>query len=260
MVDADQPSRRGVAAYYDRLAPVYGEGTLFEARRAAVLAAITDDLTAAGAVLDLGCGNGTYCTEFVARLPAALVLGADLSVDMLCAARRRVGGRLSVVQADATALPLQDARVDLVFMSHVLQLVDDIECCVAEVARCLAPGGRWISTVGVSGWRESLRGVLGPEVLQELAALVASVRSRAATDDEAHVAAACTRAGLRPTWRKAPFSVTWAAVEEWIRIRWLTVAEEAQRERAERWLAQFRPRTAGLSFSISETLLVAHKA
>jgi SAM-dependent methyltransferase len=260
MVDADQPSRRGVAAYYDRLAPVYGEGALFEARRAAVLAAIADDLTGAGAVLDLGCGNGTYCAEFVARMPAGVVLGADLSVDMLCAARRRVGGRLSVVQADATALPLHGGRFDIVFMSHVLQLVDDIEHCVAEVARCLGPAGRWITTVGVSGWRESLRGVLGPEVLQELAALVASVRSRTAADDEARVAAACARAGLQPTWHSAPFSVTWAAVEEWIHIRWLTVAEEAQRARAEHWLAEFRPRTAGLSFSISETLLVARKA
>ena len=262
VVDPEQSRdrSRGVAAYYDRLAPVYGEGAVFGARRAAVLAAIGGELAHARAVLDLGCGNGTYCAEFVARVPTALVHGADLSAEMLDAARRRVGKRLSVVQADAAALPFHDASFDVVFMSHVLQLVDNIERCVAEVATCLAPGGRWITTVGVSGWRETVRRLLGPEASQELAALVASVRSRAATDDETRVAAACTGVGLQPTWRSASFSVTWAALEEWIQIRWLTVADEAQRVRAERWLAQVRPRAAGLSFSISETLLVARRA
>ena len=249
-----------MAAYYDRLAPVYGEGVVFAARRAAVLAAITGELASARAVLDLGCGNGTYSAEFVARVPTALVLGADLSAEMLSAARRRVGSRLPVVQANAAALPFHPASFDVVFMSHVLQLMDDIERCVAEVATCLAPGGRWITTVGVSGWREGVQRVLGPQALQELAALVASMRSHAATDDETRVVAACAGVGLQPTWRSAPFSVTWAAVEEWIQIRWLTVADEAQRARAESWLAQVRPRTTGLSFSIAETLLIARKA
>jgi SAM-dependent methyltransferase len=211
-------------------------------------------------VLDLGCGNGTYGAEFVARVPNALVLGADLSAEMLFVARRRVGRRLLVVQADAAALPFHPGSFDVVFMSHVLQLVDDIERCVAEVANCLAPGGRWITTIGVSGWRESVQRLLGPEALQELAALVGSVRSRAAIDDETRVTAACAAMGLHPTWRSAPFSVTWSALEEWIQIRWLTVADEAQRARAESWLTEVRPRTAGLSFSISETLLVAQAA
>ena len=139
-------------------------------------------------------------------------------------------------------------------------MVDDIERCVAELATCLARGGRWISTVGVSGWRESLHRFLGAEALQELAAVIASVRSPAATDDQTRVVAACAGVGLQLTWRRAPFSVMWPALEEWIHIRWTTVADEAWRARAESWLAQVRPRAAGLSFSISETLLVARKA
>ena len=251
---------RGIEEYYERLAPVYGEGAVFGARRAAVLAAIADELAGARAVLDLGCGNGTYAAEFVARVPAAVVLGADLSAGMLSAARRRVGERLSVVQTDAVALPFHHASFDVVFMSHVLQLVDDIERCVAEVAACLAPGGRWITTVGVSGWRESVLRLLGPEALQELAALVESGWSRAANDNERRVSAACAAAGLQPTWRSASFSATWAALEEWIQIRWLTIADEARRARVERWLAQVRPGAAGLTFSISESFLVARRA
>ena len=49
---------RAVAAYYDRLAPVYGAGAYFQARRRAVLAAIRSDIAAARRLLDLGCGNG----------------------------------------------------------------------------------------------------------------------------------------------------------------------------------------------------------
>lgn len=248
-----------VAAYYSRLAPVYGEGAVFGARRAAILTAIADELASAHTVLDLGCGNGTYAAEFVARFSNAWVLGADLSTQMLSAARDRVGQRLSVVQADAVALPFHCARFDVVFMSHVLQLIDDIERCVAEVAACLVPGGQLITTVGVSGWRETVARVLGPEVLQELAALVASVRSRAATDNETRVSAACADVGLQLTWRTVSFSVTWAALEEWIQIRWLTVASEEQRMRAESLLGRVGQSASHLSFTISETLLVARK-
>jgi ubiquinone/menaquinone biosynthesis C-methylase UbiE len=249
----------GVAAYYDRLAPVYGEGEVFAARRDAVLSAIGTELANARMVLDLGCGNGTYGAEFAARLPTARVVGADLSPAMLHAARRRVGERMFFVQANATALPFRSGGFDLVFMSHVLQLVDDIERCAAEVAACLVPGGLWITTIGVSGWRATVLDVLGPEALQELAALVASVQSRAVTDDEARVTAACARAGLQPTYRRAPFCATWAGLEEWLRIRWFTITDDAARQRAEHWLAQARPRAAGRMLSVNETLLVARK-
>jgi ubiquinone/menaquinone biosynthesis C-methylase UbiE len=249
----------GMAAYYDRLAAVYGDGEVFAARRAAVLSAVAAELTGARAVLDLGCGNGTYAAEFCARAPAARVVGADLSPEMLQAARRRLGERSLLVRGDATALPFRAACFDLVFMSHVLQLVDDIERCVADIATCLASGGLWITTVGVSGWRETVGRLLGAEALQELAALVASTRSHAPTDDQPRVAAACARAGLQPAWRSASFSVTWPALEEWLRIRWLTILDEAARVRVEAWLEQPRPRSAGLTASIAETLLVARK-
>ena len=132
----DKPERPAdaVAAYYDRLAPSYGEGELFAARRAAVLTAIAAEVENARAILDLGCGNGTYLAEFAVRVPAALVVGADLSPAMLSAARARIGAPTTVVRTDAIALPFRSARFDLVFMSHVLQLVHDVGRCIAEVA------------------------------------------------------------------------------------------------------------------------------
>jgi hypothetical protein len=143
-------------------------------------------------------------------------------------------------------------------MSHVLLLVTDIERCVAEVARSLVPGGRLVATTGTSHWRDMARQFLGSDEWQDLEALFASGLS-AGADDEARAAAACVRVDLQPEWRRASFSVTWPAIVEWVRIRWLTIADETQRARAEQWFAQVRPRAAELTLEFTETLLVARK-
>jgi ubiquinone/menaquinone biosynthesis C-methylase UbiE len=46
--------------------------------------------------------------------------------------------------ADACALPFRRGSFDLVFMSHVLLLVPDIERCIAEISQCLAAGGKLV--------------------------------------------------------------------------------------------------------------------
>jgi SAM-dependent methyltransferase len=250
---------RAVAVYYDRLAPVYGDGVYFAARRAAVLAAVAAEVARARALLDLGCGNGAYAAEFATRAPAASVTGADLSPEMLRAARGRAGGRVALVRADAGALPFRAASFDLVFMSHVLLLVADVERCVTEVARSLVPGGVLVATVGSHGWRDVLPQFLGAADLQALEGLFAASRLRAAENDESQAAAACVRAGLRPEWRRTSFAVGWPAVEEWIRIRWLTIADAEQRARVERWFAATRPCAGALTLPLAETLLLARK-
>jgi ubiquinone/menaquinone biosynthesis C-methylase UbiE len=257
-VERNSQSARSVAAYYDRLAPVYGEGEYFRARRAAVLSTIGTELADARAVLDLGCGNGAYAGELAARASAARVVGADLSPAMLRQARRRLGANMPLLRLDATALPFRHDSFDLVFMSHVLLLVADIERCVAEVSRSLAPGGRLVATVGTSHWRDLVGDFLGADAWPQLEALFGS-GLRAAADDEMRAAAACARAGLQSEPRTAAFSVTWLAVEEWVRIRWLTIVDDAVRAHAERWLAQVRPRATELRVEFTETLLVARK-
>jgi SAM-dependent methyltransferase len=248
--------RRGVAAYYDRLAPVYGAGALFAARRAAVVALMAGDLAAAHRVLDLGCGNGVFGSEFLARSPQALVVGADLSSEMLAAAQRRLGGRAPVLRADAGALPFRAGSFDLVFMSHVLLLVPDIERCVTEVSNLLAAGGKLVATVGAGAWRSTLGAILDPEEVQQLEALFGVCHMRV-SDDEGRADAACRAVGLRAEVKHAPFSVDWNGVEEWIRIRWLTMLDEPLRTQAESWVAALRSRAAGHALQFAETVLIA---
>lgn len=102
-----------------------------------------------GRILDLGCGTGAWLGPLGRRYSGASMLGLDLALPMLqgAAARdafwRRLIGRpsASLVCAHATALPLADASVDLVWSNLMLQWLPDPEPALAEVWRVLRPGG-----------------------------------------------------------------------------------------------------------------------
>lgn len=95
------------------------------------------------AVLDLGCGSAPTAE----LLTSGDYLGADLSADEL---RLAVARGVAVVQADATALPVRDAAVDVVVTSMALMLVPLVPT-LAEVARVLRPGGLLVAVLPASG-------------------------------------------------------------------------------------------------------------
>ena len=261
MTDPERsPDREtAIAAYYDRLAPVYGEGEYFRTRRLTALAAAAAEIESARTWLDLGCGNGAYLAELAARKPMKAV-GADLSPEMLGAAHKRLGDRAALVRADAMMLPFRSGCFDVVFMSHVLQLVSDVDVCATEVARLLTRGGHLIATVGFGGLRSTLKRFLVPEEMSDLDPLLGpDLRSPAEQHEQERMLAACRRAGLQPEVRSAEFSVSGVALEEWIRVRWLSIAAEPSRARAERRLEAVRPRVAAMTFPFVEDLIVARK-
>jgi ubiquinone/menaquinone biosynthesis C-methylase UbiE len=87
-------------------------------------------------VADIGCGSGRYLGAL--RGAGARVVGVDLSVGMLAA----VPDPPALLAADAQALPLTDAAIDVVMMMHMLYHVPDPALAVAEAARVLRRGGR----------------------------------------------------------------------------------------------------------------------
>jgi ubiquinone/menaquinone biosynthesis C-methylase UbiE len=100
-------------------------------------------------VLDLACGTGAMMRRLMARLPDALLFGADLSLAQLKAARQRTPA-LAVVQSDASALPFRSRSFDVVHWSWFLEHVprDRDVGILREVRRLLAPGGVvWMSEV-----------------------------------------------------------------------------------------------------------------
>ena len=95
-------------------------------------------------MLDLGCGAG----RFVAALQDAGAdpVGVELAEAALERARRNVpGAELHALGADG-AIPLEDASVDLVWCSEVLEHVPDTAGLLSEARRVLRTGGRLLVT------------------------------------------------------------------------------------------------------------------
>jgi demethylmenaquinone methyltransferase/2-methoxy-6-polyprenyl-1,4-benzoquinol methylase len=93
-------------------------------------------------VVDLACGTGD-----IARLAAAggsAVLGIDLTLDMLILAAPR-DARIRFAAGDMAALPLRAGSADVVTTGYGLRNVPDLDVAIAEIARVLRPGGRFLS-------------------------------------------------------------------------------------------------------------------
>ncbi|MEZ5116850.1 MAG: methyltransferase domain-containing protein [Candidatus Nanopelagicales bacterium] len=100
-------------------------------------------------VLEVGCG-AAQCSRWLAGRGARPV-GLDLSAGQLRHAAsldRSTGTRVPVVLADARRLPFAAAAFDVAFSSYgAVQFVADLDRLLAEVARVLVPGGRWVMSV-----------------------------------------------------------------------------------------------------------------
>lgn len=100
-------------------------------------------------VVEVGCGAAQCARWLVTR--GAEVVGVDLSAGQLRHAAglaARTGIAVPLVRADAGRLPLRDASVDLACSAFgAVPFVADSAAVMAEVARVLRPGGRWVFSV-----------------------------------------------------------------------------------------------------------------
>ena len=94
-------------------------------------------------VLDIGCGSGAYIEPVCQRLPqGGRLLAGDLSGGMLrSVAAKSLPVCVSLLNTDATQIPLPDGCCDVVLANHILGHITQIEAAVAEIRRVLRPGG-----------------------------------------------------------------------------------------------------------------------
>ena len=135
-------------------------------------------VTAASRVLDVGAGLGGPA-RFLASRYHCRVVALELHAGRAAGAARLtrrvgLGGRVTVVSADATALPFGTGRFDACLSQEALLHVEDKAAVLAECHRALAPGGRlvftdWIAHPGLGPReRERLREWMAATTLQTL--------------------------------------------------------------------------------------------
>jgi SAM-dependent methyltransferase len=92
--------------------------------------------------LDIGCGNGAFTEELIARCAPAAVTAIDPSDDQLAYARSRPGARMTDFRVgDAQKLPFDDDTFDVAAMALVIAFLPEPGQAVAEMARVVRPGG-----------------------------------------------------------------------------------------------------------------------
>ena len=104
-----------------------------------------------GPILDLPVGTGYFTVE-MARRHDGIVVGVDIAEGMVREASERGAAEapnLVAVQADAHHLPFGDAAFRAVLCTNGLQVMPGLVPSIAEMARVLAPGGRfYVSVIG----------------------------------------------------------------------------------------------------------------
>ena len=123
----------GLSEWYDR---TFATNELARAPRDAALRLLGEG---SGRLLDVGCGTGAHTAAFAER--GWKVVGIDISADQLRMARER---GVEVLQADAAALPFEDASFDAAISMWTHTDVDDFSPLLDEVVRVLRPDGPFV--------------------------------------------------------------------------------------------------------------------
>jgi demethylmenaquinone methyltransferase / 2-methoxy-6-polyprenyl-1,4-benzoquinol methylase len=92
-----------------------------------------------GRVLDLCCGTADVLVSLQRRRGRAMILGSDFCHPMLLEARRKTQSPL--FEADALALPLADASLDLITIAFGFRNLANYRGGLEELLRALKPGG-----------------------------------------------------------------------------------------------------------------------
>ncbi len=136
-----------IAPRYDLTNRVISFGIDLHWRRVAIRQ--LRDLPSDATVLDLACGTCDLAREVVRQMPAARVVGADLSRAMLGLARKKLApkgraadGAIALVNAPAEALPFREGTFDAVTIGFGIRNVPDYRAGLVEMLRVIRRGGR----------------------------------------------------------------------------------------------------------------------
>jgi SAM-dependent methyltransferase len=96
-------------------------------------------------VVDIGCGIGTYVTQFAQH--GANAVGIDVAFD-----RVQKGHTLKLAQALSEQVPFPDGTFDMALLHEVIEHVQDDRRTVSEAVRIVRMGGRVLIFAPNRGW------------------------------------------------------------------------------------------------------------
>lgn len=106
-----------------------------------ILPLISARLAGATRVLDVGTGEGQVSRMLAEQ--GMSVTGIDPTQAQIVEAARRGGGP-SYVRSAAASLPFADGAFDAALACLVFEHIDDVDGAIADLARVLQPGGRFL--------------------------------------------------------------------------------------------------------------------
>ncbi len=98
--------------------------------------------------LDVGCGTGALCATILDQCSPLSVTGVEPSEGFLKTANENLAGRVTLHHGNATAIPLDDASVDVVVSGLMLNFVTEPRAALREMMRVTGKGG----TIGAYVW------------------------------------------------------------------------------------------------------------
>jgi demethylmenaquinone methyltransferase/2-methoxy-6-polyprenyl-1,4-benzoquinol methylase len=190
----EQAASQWVRGMFGRIAPRYDllnhllSFNLDKRWRARAVARVADILDRPDArVLDLCCGTGDVLLALESRAGKP-VLGSDFSHPMLMEAQRKIEARHThdvrrfrtpLFEADALALPLSDASLDLITVAFGFRNLANYSHGLEEMLRVLKPGG----TVAIlefsqpsNGAFRALYGFFSTRVLPRIGGMISGSR------------------------------------------------------------------------------------
>ncbi|TPN44285.1 class I SAM-dependent methyltransferase [Mesorhizobium sp. B1-1-9] len=162
MLETDKAFTGSIPENYDRyMVPLIFEPFAADlARRAASLSP--------GAVLEIAAGTGVVTRALAPKLsPGASYVVSDLNQPMLdyAASRQAPDSRITWRQADAMALPFEDAAFDVVCCQFGAMFFPNRSAAYREAKRVLKPGGHFLFNV----WDRIEENVFADDVTNALA-------------------------------------------------------------------------------------------